>query len=105
MLPYLRIHNQMIVQPCLFLDLLFHILEWTSALGVDVPDVRRPWYGQGRDLFQYHPRGLHISAGEVHMVCFDLEIVVLVSAVLTVEILDVRIVCGGNAYMSNTTCQ
>ena len=63
----------MIVSPCLILDLLFHILEWTSAVGVDFPDVRRPWYRQGRDLFQYHPWGLDISAVEVHMVCFDLE--------------------------------
>ncbi len=66
------IHNQMKVPTCLCLDLLFHILEWTSAVWIEVPEVR-PWYLHGSDLFQYHPRALDISAGEVRMVCFDLE--------------------------------
>ncbi len=63
----------MIVPPCLCFDLLFHILEWTSAVGIELPEVLRPWYRHGSDLFQYHPLALDISSGEVHMVCFDLE--------------------------------
>ncbi len=63
----------MIAPPCLCLDLPAHILEWPSVVRIDVREVRRQWYRNGRDLFQYHPRELNIFAGEVHMVCFDLE--------------------------------
>ncbi len=64
----------MIVPPCLCLDLLFHILEWTSAVGIELQEVLRPWHHHGRDLFQYHPWALDISLGEVHMVCFDSDL-------------------------------
>ncbi len=38
-----------------------------------VPEVLLQWDRHARDLFQSPPLVLDISAGEVHMVCFDLE--------------------------------
>ncbi len=95
----------MIVPPCLCLDLPVHILKWPSAVGIDEPEVQRTWYRHGRDLFQYHRRALDISAGEVHMVCFDLEMERCAGFSRIMDALRNCIPVGCNAYMSNKTCQ
>ncbi len=51
----------------------FDILKWPCAVRIDEQEVLRPWYRNGRDLFQYHLLLLDFFVGEVHMVCFDLE--------------------------------